>query len=90
LAEDPHDLGRFLDAQNAVYESVRLELRRGHKESHWIWYVFPQIAGLGASPMSKKYAVKSLDEARAYLDHPVLGMRLRECVGSGQPSGRFE
>ena len=80
MAEDPFDLDRFLYAQGPVYERVRLELRRGHKQSHWIWFVFPQLAGLGASPMSEKYAIASLDEAKAYLDHPVLGARLRECV----------
>ena len=80
MVEGSYALHRFLEAQTPVYERVRLELRGGHKESHWIWFVFPQIAGLGASAMSKKYAIRSLDEARAYFEHPVLGIRLRECV----------
>lgn len=80
MPEDPYDLNRFLDAQSPVYKQVRRELRQGHKDSHWIWFVFPQIAGLGASPMSRKYAITSLKEAKAYLEHSVLGARLRECV----------
>jgi uncharacterized protein (DUF1810 family) len=77
---DPYGLGRFLLAQDAVYASVLAELRAGRKESHWIWFVFPQLAGLGSSAMSERYAISSLDEARAYLAHPILGPRLRECV----------
>lgn len=79
---DPHHLQRFVDAQDrgGTYEQALAELRAGRKTSHWIWFVFPQIAGLGQSPMSQKYAITSLDEARAYLDHPVLGPRLRECA----------
>jgi uncharacterized protein (DUF1810 family) len=76
----PFDLARFVDAQKSVYEGVRAELSRGRKESHWMWFVFPQIKGLGASAMSERFAIGSLDEASAYLDHPVLGSRLRECV----------
>jgi uncharacterized protein (DUF1810 family) len=75
------DLERFLDAQDSgrVYERALAELREGRKTSHWMWFVFPQIAGLGQSEMSRRYAIDSLDEARAYLDHPVLGPRLLEC-----------
>jgi uncharacterized protein (DUF1810 family) len=75
---DPYDLQRFLDAQDTVYERALAELRAGRKTSHWMWFVFPQIAGLGRSPMAQRYAIGSLDEARAYLAHPVLGERLRE------------
>jgi uncharacterized protein (DUF1810 family) len=78
--DDPHDLQRFVAAQAPVYDQVREELRAGRKASHWMWFVFPQIAGLGHSAMARRYAVASLDEARAYLDHPVLGARLRECA----------
>ena len=74
--DDPHDLQRFLDAQHNVYETALTELQRGRKASHWMWFVFPQVAGLGLSAMSLRYAIGSLDEARAYLDHPVLGPRL--------------
>ena len=75
------DLERFGTEQNRDYETVLAELRRGRKASHWIWFIFPQIAGLGRSAMSQHFAIGSLDEARAYLAHPVLGARLRECVG---------
>jgi uncharacterized protein (DUF1810 family) len=74
------DLQRFVDAQNPIYERVLDELRAGRKTSHWMWFIFPQIAGLGSSPASVKYSLAGLDEARAYLDHPVLGARLRECT----------
>ncbi len=77
---DPYDLRRFVDAQAPVYERVVEELTRGRKESHWMWFIFPQIAGLGYSFMAQKYAIGSLEEARAYLAHPVLGARLRECT----------
>jgi uncharacterized protein (DUF1810 family) len=79
---DPHDLQRFLDAQDAggTYERALTELQRGRKSTHWMWFVFPQLAGLGASPTARHYAIQSLDEARAYLAHPVLGARLRECA----------
>lgn len=76
-----YDLGRFLAAQEPVYDAVVEELRRGRKTSHWIWFIFPQISGLGRSGMSELYAIASLDEAMAYLAHPVLGSRLRECAG---------
>ena len=78
---DPFNLERFLDAQAPVYDQVRRELKVGRKQSHWMWFIFPQIAGLGQSPMSVRFAIASLDEAKAYLAHPVLGARLRECVG---------
>ena len=76
----PYDLDRFVTAQDRDYETVLGELRRGRKSSHWIWFIFPQIAGLGYSSMSRHFAIGSLDEARAYLAHPVLGPRLRECA----------
>lgn len=77
---DPYALQRFVDAQYGTYAQALAELRAGRKHFHWIWYVFPQIAGLGFSAMSVRYAISSLDEARAYLAHDVLGPRLRECV----------
>lgn len=77
---DSYDLQRFVDAQQQVYPQVLSELRAGRKRSHWIWFIFPQIAGLGSSPVSQHYAIRSLAEARAYLAHPVLGSRLRECT----------
>ena len=79
--DDPHDLERFAIAQAPVFQHVLGELRRGRKATHWMWFVFPQIAGLGSSAVSRRYAIASLEEARAYLAHPVLGPRLRECVG---------
>lgn len=75
------DLERFVDAQRPVYAQVLAELRSGRKTSHWMWFVFPQLAGLGTSAMSRRYAIGSLAEAQAYLDHPLLGARLRECAG---------
>jgi uncharacterized protein (DUF1810 family) len=78
---DPFDLRRFVDAQDRVYDTVLAELRSGAKRSHWIWFVFPQLRGLGRSGTAQHYGVSSLDEARAYLAHPVLGPRLRECTG---------
>ena len=74
------DLPRFLEAQEGVYDQALAELRRGRKQSHWMWFVFPQIAGLGTSPTARLYAIASADEARAYLGHPLLGTRLRECT----------
>ena len=71
---------RFLAAQEPVFDSVLAELRAGRKSSHWIWFIFPQIAGLGHSAMAQQFAITSLDEANAYLQHPVLGPRLRECT----------
>ena len=75
------DLKRFVSAQDGVFAGVVDELRRGRKTGHWIWFIFPQVAGLGTSPTSQHYAIASLEEARAYLAHPVLGARLRECAG---------
>jgi uncharacterized protein (DUF1810 family) len=77
---DSYNLSRFIKAQDGVYLSVIEELKRGRKTSHWIWYVFPQIAGLGHSQMSQQYAISSINEAKAYAEHPVLGPRLIECV----------
>jgi uncharacterized protein (DUF1810 family) len=74
---DPYDLSRFVDAQERVYDDAVSELRAGRKTSHWMWFVFPQIAGLGRSPTAQRYAIGSLGEAEAYLAHPVLGERLR-------------
>jgi uncharacterized protein (DUF1810 family) len=76
----PYDLERFLAEQEPVYEGVLEELRRGRKTGHWIWFIFPQVAGLAHSDMSRRFAIASLAEARAYLAHPVLGARLRECT----------
>ena len=76
---DPFDLNRFIEAQEAVYDRALSELRNGRKETHWMWFIFPQIAGLGTSPMSHRYSIRSVAEARAYLDHPILGPRLIEC-----------
>ena len=80
--EDPYQLERFVAAQQGAYDQAVAELRRGRKTGHWIWYVFPQIAGLGMSPTSQRYAIGSLDEARAYLEHPVLGPRLIEAASA--------
>ena len=76
---DPYDLQRFVDAQAPVMPRVEAELRAGRKTSHWMWFVFPQLRGLGRSAMAERYGIASLDEARAYLAHAVLGQRLREC-----------
>jgi uncharacterized protein (DUF1810 family) len=74
------DLQRFVDAQEPLYDQVRRELRAGTKRSHWMWFIFPQLAGLGHSPMAQRYALGGVSHAAAYLAHPVLGARLRECV----------
>jgi uncharacterized protein (DUF1810 family) len=78
----PYDLERFVTAQDArgTYASALAELRAGRKTGHWMWFVFPQIAGLGLSEMSRRYAISSLEEARAYLAHPILGQRIEECA----------
>lgn len=76
----PFDLERFVDAQAPVYQRVLAELRQGRKQSHWMWFIFPQLAGLGHSPMARRFALASREEAAAYLDHGVLGPRLRECT----------
>ncbi|OBB64239.1 DUF1810 domain-containing protein [Mycobacterium sp. 852014-50255_SCH5639931] len=79
-ASDPFDLQRFVDAQAPVYRNVVEELRSGRKRSHWMWFVFPQLRGLGGSPTAVHYGISSLEEARAYLGHELLGPRLRECA----------
>ncbi len=77
--EDPHDLERFIDAQRPVYRRVLEELSDGHKRTHWMWYVFPQLKGLGSSAIARTYGLDSIEEARAYLAHPLLGEHLRQC-----------
>jgi uncharacterized protein (DUF1810 family) len=77
---DPFGLERFVEAQDRAYDRALAELKSGRKRSHWMWYIFPQLEGLGHSSMARRYSIKSLDEARAYLAHPVLGMRLQKCV----------
>ena len=79
-SDGPHSLQRFVEAQNPVYDQVCSELRQGQKRSHWIWFIFPQIEGLGLSPTSKAFAISSVDEAEAYLRHPILGPRLLQCT----------
>jgi len=76
----PFNLQRFLDAQAGIYEQARSELAAGEKRSHWMWFIFPQIRGLGSSPTAQHFAISGLDEAIAYLSHPILGVRLRECA----------
>jgi uncharacterized protein (DUF1810 family) len=78
---DPFDLQRFVDAQEPIYGTVIEELTAGRKRSHWMWFIFPQLRGLGRSPTALRFAISSIDEARAYLDHELLGSRLRECAG---------
>jgi uncharacterized protein (DUF1810 family) len=85
---DPYDLQRFVDAQNGIYETALAELRRGSKQSHWMWFIFPQLRGLGLSPTAQYYGIASFDEVRAYLQHPVLGSRLHECVAAILPWSR--
>lgn len=80
-AGDPFDLKRFVDAQDPVYDTVLGELRAGRKRTHWMWFVFPQLRGLGHSPTAVHYGIASRDEAQAYLAHSLLGGRLRECTG---------
>jgi len=77
---DPYNLYRFVEAQDRVFDRVVGELKSGLKRSHWMWFIFPQIRGLGSSPVAQTYAISSLEEAKAYLQHPILGERLRECV----------
>lgn len=81
MTGSPYNLDRYIEAQRGLFEQACSELRRGRKTGHWMWFIYPQIAGLGASAMSQQYAIGSLDEARAYLAHPVLGPRLREICG---------
>jgi uncharacterized protein (DUF1810 family) len=78
--DDPYDLNRFVSAQEGVYERAFAELKAGQKRTHWMWFIFPQIEGLGSSPTARRYSIKSMEEARQYLNHPVLGKRLRECA----------
>ena len=78
--EDPFNLQRFLVAQDPVFDRVQTELNNGHKRSHWMWFIFPQFAGLGGSEMSRRFAIRSREEALAYLEHPLLGARLRTCT----------
>jgi uncharacterized protein (DUF1810 family) len=79
---DPFDLDRFVEAQAFVYDSALSEIERGRKRTHWMWYIFPQLEGLGSSATSRHYSIKSLEEARAYLQHPVLGARLLACANA--------
>ena len=81
-ASDPHALQRFVQAQEGVYPRALAEIRAGDKRSHWMWFVFPQLDGLGSSAMARRYAIRSLEEARAYLRHPLLGPRLEECCAA--------
>jgi len=92
--KDPYDLERFVEAQSRVYDMVRAELRQGAKRSHWMWFIFPQIRGLGSSPTAVHFAIASREEAAAYLKHPVLGPRLVECTrlvlgAKGRTSGQI-
>jgi uncharacterized protein (DUF1810 family) len=80
MQTDPYNLRRFVAAQDTIYEQVLAELRAGRKTSHWMWFVFPQIQGLGHSPIAQEFAISSREEAEAYLKHPILGPRLRECT----------
>jgi uncharacterized protein (DUF1810 family) len=81
---DSYNLQRFIDAQNPIYASALSEIRSGNKRGHWMWFIFPQMRGLGHSDMAQFYGIRSMEEAKAYLDHPVLGARLRECVAAMQ------
>jgi uncharacterized protein (DUF1810 family) len=86
---DPYNLQRFLDAQARVFDQVLTELREGRKRSHWMWFIFPQIAGLGFSDMARRFAISGQDEAAAYLQHEILGPRLKQCADLvNQVSGR--
>jgi uncharacterized protein (DUF1810 family) len=78
--DDPYDLNRFLSAQEGVYDRALAELKSGQKRTHWMWYIFPQIDGLGRSPTARYYSIKNIEEARQYLNHPVRGKRLLECT----------
>jgi uncharacterized protein (DUF1810 family) len=79
-SSDPYNLQRFIDAQNGVIDTALAELRAGSKQSHWMWFVFPQLAALGRSPQAQFYGISSIAEARGYLAHPLLGQRLRDCI----------
>jgi len=78
--KEPFDLGRFITAQERTYPVALAEIKRGRKRTHWMWFIFPQIAGLGRSGMAQRFAITSVEEARAYLAHPILGKRLVECI----------
>jgi uncharacterized protein (DUF1810 family) len=80
MKDDPFELARFVEAQRRDYERALKEIKNGDKRTHWMWYIFPQLDGLGSSPTARLYALKSIQEARAYLAHPILGPRLRECA----------
>ena len=80
MPDDAFDLNRFVEAQDGLYADALAEMRNGRKQSHWMWFIFPQIAGLGSSAMARRYAIRSLAEAQAYLAHPLLGERLRTCT----------
>jgi len=80
IGTDPYNLQRFLNAQESTFDIARAELAAGHKRSHWMWFIFPQIKGLGSSPTAQRFAISNLDEGAAYLEHPVLGRRLEECT----------
>ena len=82
MPSDPYDLHRFVRAQEHVYAQALAEIRSGQKRTHWMWYIFPQVAGLGSSPTTRRYAISGLEEAAAYLRHPVLGDRLLECMNA--------
>jgi uncharacterized protein (DUF1810 family) len=82
MTDDPFHLDRFITAQDQIYDRALAEIRRSSKRSHWMWFIFPQIAGLGHSSMAKYYSIQNEEEARAYLAHPVLGPRLRECAAA--------
>lgn len=77
---DPYNLRRFTEAQDGIYDAAHAELHAGSKQGHWMWFIFPQLEGLGRSPTARHFGIGSLDEARAYLEHPLLGPRLRRCV----------
>ncbi len=80
MSSDPHNLQRFIDAQESMYDKALAELKAGKKRGHWMWFIFPQTSKMGMSSVAKRFAIRSLDEAKAYLEHPVLGARLFECV----------
>lgn len=82
MPDDPFNLGRFVAAQDGLYDEALVEIRSGRKRSHWMWFVFPQLAGLGSSETSRHFAIRNVAEARAYLDHPVLGPRLAGAAGA--------
>jgi uncharacterized protein (DUF1810 family) len=88
MPADPYDLARFVHAQEGVYDEALAEIRSGRKRSHWMWFIFPQVAGLGSSPASQHYAITSLAEARAYLAHPLLGPRVVACAEALLVQGR--